>query len=99
MLERDDNLSCGESDNLIIHVAKHIWRRLTKTFLKSPIDPPLIGIFNNTAIYLLLDTLSFRNLSKFNFDGEKIIFAESCLIGSDELKEQKINFKHLPRNI
>ncbi len=73
---------------------------------------PLIGIYNDTAYYLLYNgilgdkspeggnALTRSLLAELPaFEGKKIIFGESCRISPDKLKDLQITFKQIPYDL
>jgi adenine-specific DNA-methyltransferase len=71
-----------------------------------------IGKFNNTAYYLLYNgilgdkkpqsgnVLTSKVLKLLPaFDGKKVIYGESCLLGKDKLKDLNIIFKQIPYDL
>ena len=73
---------------------------------------PQIGIFNNTAYYLLYNgilgdkkpqngnVLTSKVLQLLPaFEGKKVIYGESCLLGKDKLKDLNIIFKQIPYDL
>jgi adenine-specific DNA-methyltransferase len=72
----------------------------------------MIGTFNNTAYYLLYNgilgdkkpqngnVLTSKVLQLLPaFEGRKIIYGESCLLGKDKLKDLNIIFKQIPYDL
>ncbi len=73
---------------------------------------PQIGTFNNTAYYLLYNgilgdkkphngnVLTSKVLQLLPaFEGRKVIYGESCLLGKDKLKDLNIIFKQIPYDL
>ena len=71
-----------------------------------------IGTFNNTAYYLLYNgilgdkkpqngnVLTSKVLQLLpTFEGKKVIYGESCLLGKDKLKDLNIIFKQIPYDL
>lgn len=94
------------------HLAAHIWFSETKTPLTQKDKSPLLGVYNDTAYYLLyngilgdksiaggnvLTTKILATLPKFN--GKKIIYGETSRIGSLKLEENQVIFKQSPYDI
>jgi adenine-specific DNA-methyltransferase len=94
------------------HLAAHIWFSETKTPLTQTDKSPLLGVYNDTAYYLLyngilgdksiaggnvLTTKILATLPKFN--GKKIIYGETSRIGSLKLEENQVIFKQTPYDI
>lgn len=94
------------------HLAAHIWFSETKTPLTQTDKSPLLGVYNDTAYYLLyngilgdksiaggnvLTTKILSTLPKFN--GLKIIYGEISRIGSFKLEENQVIFKQTPYDI
>lgn len=95
-------------------LAHHIFFIETGTPLEArkQFVSPLIGIHNNTAIYLLYNgilkdksvqggnVLTTRVLDELpSYDGPKIIYGTSCRIGPDRLKRLGILFKQIPYEV
>ncbi|HRG74203.1 MAG TPA: site-specific DNA-methyltransferase [Leptospiraceae bacterium] len=72
----------------------------------------MIGTFNNTAYYLLYNgilgdkkpqngnVLTSKVLQLLPaFEGKKVIYGESCLLGKDKLKDLNIIFKQIPYDL
>jgi adenine-specific DNA-methyltransferase len=95
-------------------LAFHVWFSHTKTPMDalkkaSVKKSPLIGIFNNSAIYLLYNgiledksieggnILSLMTLNKLpKYDGIKIVYAFANALGSETLRRENIIFKQIP---
>lgn len=88
-------------------LAHHIWFSETKTVNSDNYNSPLLGVYNDTAYYLLynnatdcesvltkevLDTLP-------KYPGEKVIYADLCRINVNVLKQLNITFKQIPYSI
>lgn len=73
---------------------------------------PLLGVANDTAVYLLFNGILgdkssnggnvltrsvLANLPQFN--GQKVIYGEGCLIGQERLKQANIVFKQIPYQV
>ena len=93
-------------------LADFIWFSATKTPRVEKEHSPLIGIHNGTAIYLLYNgVLKDKSLRGGNIltrkilamlpkhDGDKIIFGAACRIDEDFLKENKISFRQIPKDL
>ncbi len=95
-------------------LAHHIFFIETGTPLEArkQFVSPLIGIHNNTAIYLLYNgilkdksvqggnVLTTRVLDELpSYDGPKIIYGTSCHISPDRLKRLGILFKQIPYEV
>jgi len=93
-------------------LADFIWFSVTKTPRVEKEPSPLIGVHNGTAIYLLYNgVLKDKCLKGGNIltrkilamlpkhDGDKIIFGAACRIDEDFLKEDKISFRQIPKDL
>ena len=94
-------------------LAKHIWTKETQTPYKpTGKKSPLLGIYNDTAYYLLYNgilddtrTNSGNILTKqlisilHLHEGKYIIYGEACRFDEEELKQHEIIFKQLPQNV
>ena len=82
-------------------LAGFIWFSLTKSPYIQTEHSPLIGIHNGTAIYLLYNEILTRNILAMlpKHDGAKIIFGSACRIDDDFLKENKISFRQIPKEL
>lgn len=83
-------------------LAQHIFFTETGMPLSSVSDAPLIGVANDTAVYLLngtgaLNTNALASLPKH--DGTKIIYGKSCRISTERLRREGITFKQIPYQI
>ena len=81
-------------------LANFIWFSMTKTQLEEK-NSPLIGIYKGTAIYLLYrEILTYFNFNELpTYEGEKIIYGSACRVDEDFLKENKITFKQIPKDL
>lgn len=94
------------------HLAAHIWFSETKTPLNQRDKSSFLGIYNDTAYYLLyngilgdksvsggnvLTTKVLDALPKFN--GTKIIYGETSRLGQLRLEDNQIIFKQTPYDI
>lgn len=90
-------------------LAEFVWFKETGTGYTGSADSPLLGIFNNSAIYLLyngilgdntenggniLTPALFKNLPEYN--GQKIIYATAFRGGNSWLNRDQILFKQTP---
>ena len=93
-------------------LASHIWFSETKTALTDYKKSPLLGIYNDTAYYLLYNGILgnkkpdggnvltqkvFDSLEKF--EGKKIIYGEAARMNAEKLKKYNITFKQTPYDI
>ncbi len=93
-------------------LASHIWFSETKTPLLDFEKSPLLGIYNDTAFYLLYNGILgdrkpnggnvltqkiFDTLPKFA--GKKVIYGEAARINLEKLKSLNITFKQTPYDI
>jgi adenine-specific DNA-methyltransferase len=93
-------------------LAAHVWFSETHTHLTAVSKTPLLGIFNETAYYLLyngilgdktpeggnvLTARVLRDLPKHA--GKKVIYGEMSLLDEAELRTQLVTFKHIPYDI
>ena len=94
------------------HLASHIWFSETKTPLNQRDKSSFLGVYNDTAYYLLyngilgdksvsggnvLTTKVLAALPKFN--GLKIIYGETSRLGQLRLEDNQIIFKQTPYDI
>ena len=90
-------------------LASYIWFIETKTPLLDFENCPLLGIYNNTAYYLLYNgILRDKNPGGGNvltqkmfetlppFAGKKVIYGETTKINEDKQKQNGITFKRIP---
>ncbi len=93
-------------------LAFHVWFSETKTPLKNYKHSPLIGIFKDTAYYLLYNgilgdksisggnVLTSKLLAKLQkYNGKKIIYGEVCRLSAEKLLKENIIFKQTPYDI
>ena len=93
-------------------LANFVWFSATKTLYLEQKNSPLLGIYNGTAIYLLYNgilkdksvkggnVLTKKILSALSkYDGEKIIYGSACRIDENFLKENKIIFRQIPKEL
>ena len=93
-------------------LAEFVWFKETGTGYTGLADSPLLGIFNNSAIYLLyngilgdntenggniLTPALFKNLPEYN--GQKIIYATAFRGGNNWLNREQILFKQTPYDL
>lgn len=93
-------------------LAEFVWFKETGTGFTGTADTPLIGISNNTAIYLLyngilgdktetggniLTPALFKSLPEHN--GQKIIYATAFRGGNSWLNREQITFKQTPYDL
>jgi adenine-specific DNA-methyltransferase len=94
------------------HLAAHIWFCETKTSFKQKKKSPLLGECGGTAFYLLYNgilgdkTVDGGNVltGKILKDlpphaGPKVIYGETCRLGAERLKKEKIIFKQTPYDV
>ncbi len=94
------------------HLAAHIWFSETLEPLGQKANSPLLGIYKNTAYYLLYNgILGDKTISGGNvltnkilkllpkFSGEKVIYGEASRLAPSILQENKITFKQTPYDI
>jgi adenine-specific DNA-methyltransferase len=94
------------------HLAAHIWFCETKTALAQKKKSPLLGVHNDVAYYLLYNgilgdkTVNGGNVltGKVLKDlprhaGPKVIYGETCRLGAERLKKEKIVFKQTPYDV
>ena len=80
-------------------LAAYIWFKFTGTsYVKK--EPPLIGIHNGAAYYLLRGTLTRKILETLPaHDGAKIIFGAASRIDAEDLKSLNATFRQIPKDI
>lgn len=89
------------------HLAKHIFFTETGNaiFEDDLPEKPLIGIYKQTAYFLLYEkeqetVLDSSILDYINqFDGFKVVYADRCVIGNSYLKAHGITFKQIPYQV
>lgn len=70
----------------------------------SPSEPYLLGIHNNTAIYLIYENDTITSLNQEFLQALKttarqyIVYAHQCDLSSAQLQSKKIRFKQIPQN-
>ena len=80
-------------------LAAYIWFKFTGTPYVEK-TPPLIGIHDGAAYYLLRETLTQKLLATLPpHDGAKIIFGNSTRIDAEDLKSLGIKFFQIPKEI
>lgn len=93
-------------------LANFVWFSATKTPYLEQKNSPLLGIYNDVAIYLLYNgilkdksikggnILTKKILSALpKYDGEKIIYGSACRIDEKFLEENKIIFRQIPKEL
>ena len=93
-------------------LANFVWFKTTGTPYLDKKNSPLLGVHDGKAIYLLYNgilgdkkpdggnVLTKKILAGLpDFDGDKIIFGESCRISAENLKLRGITFKQIPKDI
>ena len=94
------------------HLAAHIWFSETKTPLNQRCKSSFLGVYNDTAYYLLYNgilgdksvsggnVLTMRVLAALpKFNGLKIIYGETSRLGQLRLEDNQIIFKQTPYDI
>lgn len=93
-------------------LAFHVWFSETKTPMQDYKYSPLLGVYQDTAYYLLYNgVLGDKRVNGGNvltskileslppFDGPKVIYGESCRLSPERLKKENIIFKQTPYEI
>lgn len=93
-------------------LAFHVWFSETKTPMQNYNYSPLLGVYKDTAYYLLYNgVLGDKRVNGGNvltskvlellppFDGLKVIYGESCRLSPERLKKENIIFKQTPYEI
>ena len=81
-------------------LAAYIWFKFTGRALETGKTLPLIGIDKGAAYYLLDGALTRKILESLPaHSGEKKIFASSCRVSEEFLREQGITFFQTPKKI
>jgi len=93
-------------------LAFHVWFCETKTPLPKKPKSPLLGVYNETAYYLLFNgilgdktpeggnVLTGKVLKKLpRFEGAKVIYGETTRLGVERLRADGIIFKQIPYDI
>jgi adenine-specific DNA-methyltransferase len=93
-------------------LAAHVWFSETHTPLSKTPETPLLGVHNETALYLLFNgilgdktqeggnVLTARVLRQLpKHEGKKVIYGEMCMLDETSLLKQEITFKHIPYDI
>lgn len=93
-------------------LAFHVWFSETKTPMQNYKYSPLLGVYQDTAYYLLYNgVLGDKRVNGGNvltskilellppFDGPKVIYGESCRLSPERLKKENIIFKQTPYEI
>ncbi len=96
-------------DVTFAQLAEFVWFKETGTGFTGNADSPLLGVFNNSAVYLLYNgILGDNDPEKGNmltpsiyktlppFQGRKIIYATACRGGDSWLNREQIVFKQTP---
>ncbi len=96
-------------------LASFIWLQETNLAASQRFKSPLLGTHNGTAYYLLFNgilgdrrpnggnvlTGAMLNTinKKFRYDGPKVIYGESCTLGTARLSAAGVTFKHIPYDV
>jgi len=95
-------------------LASHIWYLETKIPLKNKVKSPFLGVFNDTAYYLLyngilgdrrpiggnvLTSNVLNNLPEINTHKNIVIYGELTCLGEVRLKQENITFKQIPYDV
>ena len=84
-------------------LAKFIWFNLTGKPLSDKKISPLIGVHDNTAVYLLHganDILTRETLATLPaYNGQKLIFASACRLSERFLRNNEIEFHPVPNDL
>jgi adenine-specific DNA-methyltransferase len=93
-------------------LAAHVWFSETHTPLSKTPETTLLGVHNETALYLLFNgilgdktqeggnVLTARVLRQLpKHEGKKVIYGEMCMLDETSLLKQEITFKHIPYDI
>jgi len=93
-------------------LAAYIWFFETHTPYQNKENSPLLGVYNDTAYYLLYNGI-LKDLSDTGgniltaailqklpyYSGKKIIYAQGCRISTQTLAIQQIQYRHIPHQI
>lgn len=94
-------------------LAAHIWFMECKQPLAAPADSPLLGVHDDTAYYLLYNgilgdrrpdggnVLTSKVLAGLPVTDAKrrVIYGESCRLGSSRLQQEGVVFKQIPYDV
>lgn len=95
-------------------LASHLWYLETRTTLESRPDSPFLGVFNETAYYLLyngilkdrrpdsgnvLTSKLLNILPEIGKYNRVVIYGESSRIGESRLKQANVIFKQIPYDV
>ncbi|KAB1175326.1 site-specific DNA-methyltransferase [Photobacterium damselae] len=109
-----DEYGCLNTDIKFPTLASHIWYLETKTPLGNKADTPLLGVYNDTAYYLLyngilgdrrpvggnvLTSKILNNLPDIDKHDRIVIYGESSRLGDVRLKQANITFKQIPYDV
>jgi len=110
-----DEYGCLNAEIKFPTLAAHIWYMETRTTLAKKKRSPLIGVYKQTAYYLLyngilgdkrpdggnvLTSKVLNSLPKINeHQGKIIIYGETTRLGSARLEQANISFKQIPYDV
>lgn len=82
-------------------LAKHLFFSEYGVPLETKATLPYIGSFNESGLYLFFDTFERKKLAKLLKDSNesRIVYAASCTIDPQKLKDAGITFRQLPFEI
>lgn len=109
-----DEYGCLNSGIIYRTLASHIWYLETKTPIRDINIAPLLGVYNDTAYFLLYNgvlgdrrpaggnVLTSKVLNSLPHIGEfkrAVIYGESSRLGEVRLKQEGITFKQIPYDV
>ncbi|MBN4063176.1 site-specific DNA-methyltransferase [Cardiobacterium sp. AH-315-I02] len=110
-----DEYGCLNPDIKFPTLAAHIWYMETRTTLTKKKRSPLIGVYKDTAYYLLyngilgdkrpdggnvLTSKVLNSLHEFNVHkGKIVIYGETTRLGCARLEQANITFKQIPYDV
>ena len=81
-------------------LAQFIWFGLTGQVLVDENEFPMLGIVDGAAVYLLDDLLTRETFAKLpTYNGRKLIFATACRLSERFLRDNEIEFRHVPNDL
>ena len=109
IFDEEGNINHGRA---LKELAVDVWFSETKTPMQDCKYSPLLGVYKDTAYYLLYNgVLGDKRVNGGNvliskvleslppFDGPKVIYGESCRLSPERLKKENIIFKQTPYEI
>ena len=81
-------------------LAQFIWFGLTGQVLVDENEFPMLGICDGAAVYLLDNLLTHETFATLpTYNGRKIVYATACRLSDYFLRDNEIEFRHVPNDL